>query len=114
MKAMKLRAWMPLALMTTLILALGAYATVRQDAFLTKYNLGNLLLTAMPLALVALGQTTALLGGGFHLEERVLVPLPLERAVQPHRALCPGRSTLLPQSAGSTGAACAACARRAW
>src|SRR5436305_1902828 len=50
---MSLRAWMPLALMTTLIIALGAYATVRQDAFLTKYNLGNLLLTAMPLAPVA-------------------------------------------------------------
>ncbi|MDX6402117.1 MAG: hypothetical protein QOF27_2723, partial [Gaiellaceae bacterium] len=50
------RAWLPLALMTTLIVALGAYAAVHQDAFLTKYNLGNLLLSAMPLALVALGQ----------------------------------------------------------
>src|SRR5438874_5873510 len=72
---MKLRAWMPLALMTTLILALGAYATVRQDAFLTKYNLGNLLLTAMPLALVALGQTSALLVGGFDVSVAALMTM---------------------------------------
>src|SRR6478735_1437833 len=72
---MKLRAWMPLALMTTLIVALGAYATVRQDAFLTKYNLGNLLLTMMPLALVALGQTTALLVGGFDVSVAALMTM---------------------------------------
>ena len=38
------RAWMPLVLMSALIVGLGAYAAVHQDAFLTKYNLGNLLL----------------------------------------------------------------------
>jgi ribose transport system ATP-binding protein len=64
---------MPLALMTTLIVALGAYAAVHQDAFLTKYNLGNLLLTAMPLALVAIGQTNALLVGGFDVSVAALV-----------------------------------------
>src|SRR3954464_11670348 len=72
---MKLRAWMPLALMTTLILALGAYAAVRQDAFLTQYNLGNLLLTAMPLVLVSLGQTCALLVGGFDVSVAALMTL---------------------------------------
>jgi ribose transport system ATP-binding protein len=51
--------------MAALIVAVGAYATVRQDAFLTSYNLNNLLLLAMPLALVSLGQTCALLVGGF-------------------------------------------------
>ncbi len=56
---------MPLALMSTLIVALGAYAAVRQDAFLTQYNLRNLLLLTLPLALVAIGQTNALLVGGF-------------------------------------------------
>ena len=35
---------LPLVLMTLLIVALGAYAAVRQDAFLTSYNLNNLLL----------------------------------------------------------------------
>ena len=56
---------LPLVLMTILIVAVGAYATVRQDAFLTSYNLNNLLLLTMPLALVSLGQTCALLVGGF-------------------------------------------------
>jgi len=56
---------LPLALMTMLIVAVGAYAAVRQDAFLTNYNLRNLFLMTMPLALVSLGQTSALLVGGF-------------------------------------------------
>jgi len=61
----RFRGALPLVLMTVLILAVGAYATVRQDAFLTSFNLNNLLLLAMPLALVSLGQTCALLVGGF-------------------------------------------------
>ena len=61
----RFRGVVPLVLMTTLILAVGAYTAVRQDAFLTSYNLRNLLLATMPLALVALGQTCALLVGGF-------------------------------------------------
>jgi len=56
---------LPLVLMTVLILAVGAYAAIRQDAFLTSFNLNNLLLLTMPLALVSLGQTCALLVGGF-------------------------------------------------
>jgi ribose transport system ATP-binding protein len=66
---------MPLLLMSTLIVALGAYAAVHQDAFLTKYNLGNLLLTAMPLALVAIGQTNALLVGGFDVSVAALMTM---------------------------------------
>ena len=69
------RSWLPLGLMTTLILALGAYAAIHQDAFLTKYNLGNLLLTAMPLALVGLGQTVALLVGGFDISVAALMTM---------------------------------------
>jgi len=59
--------------MTVLILAVGAYATVRQDAFLTSFNLHNLLLLAMPLALVSLGQTCALLVGGFDVSVAALM-----------------------------------------
>jgi ribose transport system ATP-binding protein len=70
-----LRGWLPLVLMTALIVGLGAYAAAHQDAFLTKYNLGNLLLTAMPLALVALGQTNALLVGGFDVSVAALMTL---------------------------------------
>ena len=58
------RGALPLALMTTLIVAVGAYTAVHQSAFLGSYNLRNLLLMTMPLALVSLGQTSALLVGG--------------------------------------------------
>jgi ribose/xylose/arabinose/galactoside ABC-type transport system permease subunit len=64
---------LPLVLMTVLILAVGAFATVRQDAFLTSFNLNNLLLLAMPLALVSLGQTFALLVGGFDVSVAALM-----------------------------------------
>ena len=67
------RGWIPLALMTTLIIAVGAYAAVNQEAFLSTYNLQNLLLTTMPLALVAIGQTNALLVGGFDVSVAALM-----------------------------------------
>src|SRR5690242_9311372 len=72
---MNVRSWLPLTLLATLIVALGAYAAVRQDAFLTKYNLGNLLITTMPLALVALGQTCALLVRGFDVSVAALMTM---------------------------------------
>jgi ribose transport system ATP-binding protein len=86
------RGWMPLVLMTTLIVALGAYAAVHQDAFLTKYNLGNLLLTTMPLALVAIGQTNALLVGGFDVSVAALMTMCVVTA---SFTLQPGSSTLV-------------------
>ena len=73
--ALRSRGWMPLALLALLIVGLGAYATVANDAFLTEYNLRNLLLTTMPLALVAMGQTNALLVGGFDISVAALVTL---------------------------------------
>lgn len=72
---MRFRGWMPLALMALLIVALGAYAALTEEAFLTQYNINNLLLTTMPLALVALGQTNALLVGGFDVSVAALVTL---------------------------------------
>jgi ribose/xylose/arabinose/galactoside ABC-type transport system permease subunit len=71
----RLRGALPLALMTTLIVALGAYAAVHQAAFLTSYNLNNLLLATMPLALVSLGQTSALLVGGFDVSVGALMTM---------------------------------------
>ena len=47
------RTWMPLLLMTALIVGLGAYAATHQDAFLTRYNLCNLLLSTLPLAAIS-------------------------------------------------------------
>jgi ribose transport system ATP-binding protein len=71
----RFRGAVPLALMTTLIVALGAYTALRQEAFLTSYNLRNLLLATMPLALVSLGQTCALLVGGFDVSVAALMTL---------------------------------------
>jgi ribose transport system ATP-binding protein len=66
---------MPLAFLGLLVVGLGAYATVSEDVFLTEYNIRNLLLTTMPLALVAIGQTNALLVGGFDISVAALVTL---------------------------------------
>ncbi len=73
MRLGRFRGALPLVLMTLLIVAVGAYATVRQDAFLTSFNLNNLLLLTMPLALVSLGQTCALLVGGFDVSVAALM-----------------------------------------
>ena len=73
MRIGKLSGALPLVLMTLLIVAVGAFATVRQDAFLTSFNLNNLLLLTMPLALVSLGQTCALLVGGFDVSVAALM-----------------------------------------
>ncbi|MGH3049903.1 MAG: ABC transporter permease, partial [Gaiellaceae bacterium] len=69
------RGWLPLALMTTLIVALGAYSEVHQSTFLGKANVNNLLLAAMPLVLVSMGQATALLVGGFDISVAALMTL---------------------------------------
>jgi ribose transport system ATP-binding protein len=61
--------------MSLLIVGLGLYAGVTQEAFFTEYNLNNLLLTAMPLILVAIGQTNALLVGGFDISVAALITL---------------------------------------
>jgi ribose transport system ATP-binding protein len=66
---------MPLAFMGLLVVALGAYATVATDAFLTQYNINNLLLFTLPLALVAVGQTNALLVGGFDVSVAALMTM---------------------------------------
>jgi len=69
------RGWLPLALMTTLIVVLGAYSEVQHSTFLGKLNLNSLLLETMPLALVSLGQTSALLVGGFDVSVAALMTM---------------------------------------
>ena len=76
---MRFRGWIPLVLLAGLICAVGAYTAVRQDAFLTQYNIGNLLLTTMPLALVAMGQTVALLVRGFDVSVAALMTMVREQ-----------------------------------
>ena len=71
----RFRGVVPLVLLTTLIVAVGGYTALRQDAFLSSYNLRNLLLATMPLALVSIGQTSALLVGGFDVSVAALMTL---------------------------------------
>jgi ribose/xylose/arabinose/galactoside ABC-type transport system permease subunit len=67
------RGWLPLALLTTLIVALGAYTDARHSTFLGRENLNALLLESMPLVLVSLGQACALLVGGFDISVAALM-----------------------------------------
>jgi ribose transport system ATP-binding protein len=69
------RGWIPLVLLGALILAVGAYTAENKSAFLTEYNINNLLLATMPLALVAIGQTFALLVGGFDVSVAALITM---------------------------------------
>jgi ribose/xylose/arabinose/galactoside ABC-type transport system permease subunit len=67
------RGWLPLVLMTALIVGLGAYADAHSSAFLSKENLSSLLLAAMPLIIVSMGQAVALLVGGFDVSVAALM-----------------------------------------
>ena len=67
------RSWLPLVLMTALIIALGAYADAHSSAFLSKENLSSLLLASMPLIIVSMGQAVALLVGGFDVSVAALM-----------------------------------------
>src|SRR5947208_1636850 len=74
-RRVRFRGALPLALLTTLIVAVGAYTAAHQSAFLTSYNLRNLLLATMPLALVSIGQMSALLVGGFDISVGALITM---------------------------------------
>ena len=54
--------WMPLLFLLLLIVAVGIYATVRTDAFLTPLNIRHILLATAPLALVTIAQFNVLDG----------------------------------------------------
>ncbi len=69
------RGWIPPLLMIVLIVALGAYTQAHHSVFLSKENLNALLLEALPLMLVALGQATALLVGGFDVSVGALMTM---------------------------------------
>jgi ribose transport system ATP-binding protein len=69
--------WLPLALMVALMFAIGAYAAMQSPDFLSSYNLNSLLGSsgALPLALVAMGQLSALMVGGFDVSVGALMTL---------------------------------------
>ena len=61
----RIPSWVPLLLMALLMVGVGAYTYSRSAAFISEYNLRSLLLSALPLAFVAIAQANALLVGGF-------------------------------------------------
>jgi ribose transport system ATP-binding protein len=69
------RGWLPSVLMAALIVVLGAYTQAHHSVFLSKENLDALLLAALPLILVSLGQATALLVGGFDVSVGALMTM---------------------------------------
>ncbi|HEX2153001.1 MAG TPA: amidohydrolase family protein [Acidimicrobiia bacterium] len=62
-KVIRFRLWMPVALQVLLIGAVLLYTNSRFEGFLNQANIYNILLLAMPLAVVAIGQTHAILVG---------------------------------------------------
>jgi ribose transport system ATP-binding protein len=57
--------WTPLAILVLLILGVGAYTAARSSVFLGSANLNSLLVLALPLAILAVGQQALLIAGGF-------------------------------------------------
>jgi ribose transport system ATP-binding protein len=57
--------WVPLLLLLVLILAVGGYASLRTDVFLTPLNIRHILLATAPLALVTMAQFNVLMVRGF-------------------------------------------------
>ncbi len=62
-KIARFRLWMPVALQILLIGLLLWYTSTRFEGFVNETNIFNVLLTAMPLAVVAIAQTHAILVG---------------------------------------------------
>jgi len=74
-KVVKVRLWMPVALQMLLIVALLWYTETRFDGFVNRANLTTVLLLAMPLALVAMAQTHAILVGYLDLSVGAMITL---------------------------------------
>lgn len=62
-RTFRVRAWTPVALQIVLIWVVSNYTASRSPAFLSEFNLNSLLLATLPLALVTMAQTNALLAG---------------------------------------------------
>jgi ribose transport system ATP-binding protein len=67
--------WVPLLLLFALTIAVGGYASLRTDAFLTPLNIRHILLAAAPLALVTMAQFNVLMVRGFDVSVGALISL---------------------------------------
>lgn len=67
--------WLPIAAMMLLILLLGAYTYNEDSAFLSTFNLNGVMIATLPLALAAMGQTSALMVKAFDVSVGALMTL---------------------------------------
>ena len=67
--------WLPIAAMGLLIVLLGAYTNNKDSSFLTTYNLNGVMIATLPLALAAMGQTSALMVKAFDVSVGALMTL---------------------------------------
>jgi 5-methylthioadenosine/S-adenosylhomocysteine deaminase len=74
-KIVRFRLWMPVALQLLLIVAVAAYTSSKFPGFINPANVTSILLLAVPLAIVAMGQTHALLVGYLDLSVGAMVTL---------------------------------------
>jgi len=72
-KVVRFRLWMPVVLQLLLIVAVAWYTTTRFEGFINASNVTNILILAAPLAMVAIGQTHALLVGYLDLSVGAMV-----------------------------------------
>jgi 5-methylthioadenosine/S-adenosylhomocysteine deaminase len=74
-KIIRFRLWMPVALLSLFILAVVWYTTSRFPGFVNARNVTSILILAVPLAIVAMGQAHALLVGYLDLSVGSMVTL---------------------------------------
>ncbi len=74
-KVVKVRLWMPVALQILLIIGVVWYTNSRFPGFVNTSNIANILLLAVPLAIVVIGQTHALLVGYLDLSVGAMISL---------------------------------------
>jgi ribose transport system ATP-binding protein len=67
--------WAPIAAMMILIVILGAYTHSENASFLSEFNLNGLMIATLPLALAAMGQTSALMVKAFDVSVGALITL---------------------------------------
>ena len=64
-RRLHLARWLPILAMLVLIFGLGAYTNSREPSFSSEFNLNGLFIATLPLALAAMGQTSALMVKAF-------------------------------------------------
>ncbi|HZB40269.1 MAG TPA: ABC transporter permease [Ilumatobacter sp.] len=67
--------WLPIVAMMLLITLLGAYTNNEDASFLSSFNLNGVMIATLPLALAAMGQTSALMVKAFDVSVGALMTL---------------------------------------